>query len=260
MDYEALAQQIKRNKFLPQPPSSRIFTGGDASDFLQIGTDIVRSLIQTAGATPSAKLLEVGSGIGRAAIPLTQYLSDDGHYTGTDIVLDGVSWCNENIGRLYPNFRFVHHDIYNEFYNPSGQGTVEGVNLPSVDGGYDIIFLASVFTHLTRADVESYLPRMHDVLAPGGRLWGTWFIVDEDLGDLVLDGRSKVPLFPKADDGVYYSTADKGTGAVAYDKKMILDMLGDAGFDVEYVQYGEWCAPRSKTDGGFQDLVVAVKR
>jgi SAM-dependent methyltransferase len=259
-DLESLITHIKQNRFMPTPHSDRIFTGGDASNYIQVGTDILRSLYWLAKATPSSKILEIGSGIGRAAVPLTQFLSEEGSYTGTDIVADGVNWCGENISSRYPNFNFVHYDIYNEFYNPEGAGTVEETPLPQVDGGYDIVFLASVFTHLNRSDVETYLPRMAESLKPGGRLWGTWFIVDNGIGDDILDGRSKVPLLPKEDDGVYYSADNKGTGAVAFDEGMIRSMLDTAGFDISYIQRGEWCSPRANVNGGFQDVIVATRR
>ncbi|SCX02686.1 class I SAM-dependent methyltransferase [Agrobacterium rosae] len=259
-DLETLVTHIKKNRFMPTPPADRIFTGGDDSNYIQVGTDILRSLFWLAKAEPTSKILEVGSGIGRGAVPLTQYLSPEGRYTGTDIVAHGVNWCSETITPKYPNFEFVHYDIYNEFYNPDGKGTVQETPLPEIEGGYDIVFLASVFTHLNREDVETYLPRMAAALKPGGRLWGSWFSIDKGVGDSILDGRAKIPLLPKEDDGVYYSAENKGTGAVAFDEDMICSMLDAAGFDVLHIQRGEWFSPRVVVDGGFQDVIVGIKR
>jgi SAM-dependent methyltransferase len=259
-DIETLISYIKQDRFLPTPPAERIFTGGDDSDYIGVGTDILRSLYWLAKAEPTSKVLEVGSGIGRCAVPLTQFLNAEGRYVGTDIVADGVKWCAENISSKYPNFEFVYSDIYNEFYNPTGKGCVDKEPLPQIKGGFDIVFLASVFTHLNRADVEAYLPKMSAALKPGGLLWGTWFIVDNEIGDAILDGRSKVPLLPKEEDGVYYSAENKGTGAVAFYEGTIWSLLYEAGFNVAVVQRGEWCSPRAQTNGGFQDIIVAVKR
>jgi SAM-dependent methyltransferase len=257
-DIEKLIEYVKNDRFIPIPDGERIFTGGDLSDFVQIGTDILRSLVLFGGANPSSKILEIGSGIGRAAIPLTQLLKT-GSYTGTDIVFQGLAWCQENISKYYPNFSFHHYDIENEFYNPTGQGRIEDIRLPAVDGGYDLVFLASVFTHLTTADAEAYLPRIYEALAPGAKLWGSWFIIDEDIGDAILDGRAKVPVLFKCDDGAFYTTPQKGTLAVAFREDVVRSMLERAGFKITYVQHGDWCGPRRQFNGGLQDLIVAEK-
>ena len=214
-----------------------------------IGTDILRSLYWLAKATPTSKLLEVGSGIGRCAIPLTQFLTEEGRYVGTDIVRHGVNWCAETITSKYPNSEFVHYDVYNEFYNPEGTGRVGETPLPQIEGGFRHRLPGLRFTHLNRADVEAYLPRMADTLKPGGLLWGTWFIVDNEIGGAILDGRSKVPLLPKETDGVYYSAENKGTGAVAFDEGMIWSLLYEGGFNVSLVEAATVLAP-PKTDGG----------
>ena len=66
------------------------------------------------------KVLDIGCGIGRMAAPLATFLSPEGSYDGTDIVKDGIDWCNEKINSKYPNFRFWLDDIYNSRYNPNG--------------------------------------------------------------------------------------------------------------------------------------------
>lgn len=258
-DVESLISYIRNNKFIPIPDEERIFTGGDASNYIESGTDALRSLVLYAGLEPSSKVLEVGCGIGRMALPLTQFLTS-GQYVGTDIVFHGLAWCNENIASRYSNFSFHHHDIFNEFYNSGGRGSVAEVSLPTVDGGFDVVFLASVFTHLTREDAQAYLHRIYETLAPDGRLWGTWFSVDADIGDSILDGRSKVPVHFKCDDGAFYTTPEKGTLAVAFHEAEILEMLDAAGFKVGYFQRGDWCGPRRQFNGGLQDLIVAVKK
>jgi SAM-dependent methyltransferase len=259
VDFEFFLRSIKSNRFIPVPEADRIFTGGGAPEFLQHGIDTFRSLVRFADVAPSSRVLEIGSGLGRVALPLTQWLSG-GSYVGVEIVMQAVAWSHENIARRYENFRFLHLDIYNEFYNPAGRGTVAEAELPFDPASFDVVFLNSVFTHLDRDDVRAYLAEIARVLAPGGRLWGSWFLVDEGIGGAVLDGRAQIPLGWGDGHGAYYTNDRNGTAAVAYDERRVLDMLASAGFEVRIASKGEWLTGRPRIDGGFQDLLVCGLR
>ena len=255
VDFEFFLQSIRANRFIPTPAPDRIFTGGDPNDFLQNGVDALRSLVQHTNLTPDSRVLEIGSGLGRVALPLTQWLST-GSYAGVEVVMDGVAWCHEFIARTYPNFRFIHLDIHNEFYNPAGRGSVADVRLPFDDASFDVIFLNSVFTHLALEDTVAYLAQIRRLLVPGGRLWGSWFLVEKTVGAAVLDGRSQVPLGWTDGAGVYYTNERKGTLAVAYDEELVLNLLAEAGFRIRINSKGEWLSGRPRVDGGLQDLIV----
>lgn len=41
--------------------------------------------------------MDIGSGIGRTAVPLTKFLNPDARYEGFDVVKKGVKWCNAKI-------------------------------------------------------------------------------------------------------------------------------------------------------------------
>jgi SAM-dependent methyltransferase len=238
-------------------PTGEIFIGGDITDFVRNGVDIAHALVRDAGLHAGSRVLEIGSGQGRPAIPLTRALTT-GSYDGIDIVLDAVDWCKANITTRHPNFRFHHYDIHNEFYNPTGKGTVATTPLPFADDTFDIVFLSSVMTHLNTEDVLAYLPEIRRVLKPGGRLWATWFVVDAGMDDAVLDGRSKVPLGWTDGSGAYYTDANRNTLAVAFREPLIRAMHAMNKLRITYLQRGEWCE-RAKIDGGFQDVIVAEK-
>lgn len=51
------------------------------------GEQFLQYFIELGGLKPSDRVLDVGCGIGRLAIPLTQYLDARGGYAGLDIVL-----------------------------------------------------------------------------------------------------------------------------------------------------------------------------
>jgi len=83
------------------PPKSMIFIGD--GDFEKIGLNYKRHFIELANLQPNNRVLDVGCGIGRMAIPLTDYLSPEGEYWGFDIVKKGIEWCQT---RITPKFKF----------------------------------------------------------------------------------------------------------------------------------------------------------
>ncbi len=94
------------------PPRGLIFTGG--GDFLREGRRVVELLKKEGELSPHHRVLDMGSGIGRIAIPLTRELDSNGSYEGFDIIELGISWCRKNIGKKYPNFKFTHIRLQND--------------------------------------------------------------------------------------------------------------------------------------------------
>ena len=97
----------------------------------------------------------MGCGIGRIAIPLTQYLKT-GTYDGFDIVRHGVEWCQQKVTPHYPNFNFFVADVYNKLYFPQGRYAATEYTFPFADDTFDFVFLTSVFTHMMPKDLEHY--------------------------------------------------------------------------------------------------------
>ena len=105
------------------PPRGMIFIG--SGDFREMGNTLRDQLVELGGLQPRHRVLDVGCGIGRVAVPLTGYLSREGSYEGFDIVRSGIRWCNRRIGSRYPNFRFIHVDLKNDLYNLHRKGGQE---------------------------------------------------------------------------------------------------------------------------------------
>ena len=192
MDLETYFRKLDENKFIPVPPDSLMFVGGSSQDFRAIGVSTLRSLIKNCQLAPAHKVLDIGSGVGRIALPLTQWLDQSGEYLGVEVVADGVRWCERNISSLYPNFRFMHADVYNEFYNPDGQGDVRGMRLDAPDRHFDLAIFSSVFTHLLVEDTAAYFALMRRHLAVGARLWGSWFLIDDHARAALGQGASSL--------------------------------------------------------------------
>ncbi|MEJ7014150.1 class I SAM-dependent methyltransferase, partial [Sinorhizobium meliloti] len=174
---EALLGSILRNRFLPEPNPDSVFVG-DGS-FRAVGVEFLGHFIRLGGVRPESRVLDIGCGIGRMAVPLTQYLDfEKGHYSGIDPVEGGIGWCRRFITSVYPNFAFQRVDIAHELYNPSGKISGNALKLPYADGHFDFVIMTSIVTHLPPDEVLVYLREVGRLLKPGGRLFMTAFVVD----------------------------------------------------------------------------------
>ena len=118
---------VRRAVYLPQdlfakrhplmPPKGMIFTG--SGSYLIVGKQFFSYFKKYGELTPNDKILDIGSGIGRMAVPFTEFLSDKGKFEGFDIVKSGVDWCNNNIATKFPNFNFKLIPLKNDLYNLS---------------------------------------------------------------------------------------------------------------------------------------------
>jgi len=89
--------------------------------FKQVGA-IARTLLQNhAGLQVNSSVLDIGCGIGRIAIPLTDFLTNEGMYCGFDITEGSIDWCTRHISNVHPHFQFERADIFNTSYNTSGK-------------------------------------------------------------------------------------------------------------------------------------------
>jgi len=148
------------------PPKRMIFIGD--GDFREVGEEFFKHFVELGGLKKSDNVLDVGSGIGRMAIPLINYLDSNSRYEGIDIVQSGISWSKKNITTKYPNFNFLLADIYNKAYNPKGRFKASEYKFPFEDSSFDFVFLTSVFTHMLPKDLENYLMQISRVLINGG--------------------------------------------------------------------------------------------
>jgi ubiquinone/menaquinone biosynthesis C-methylase UbiE len=237
------------------PPRSMIFVGD--GDFLKVGQVFGEYFVELGGLRPDDRVLDVGSGIGRMAIPLTNYLSQEGEYWGFDIVKSGVDWCQKRISPRFPNFHFIHSDVLNKHYNPGGNISAQEFRFPFEDGHFDFVFLTSVFTHMLAPDLENYLGEISRVLKPGGKCLITFFLLDAEAKRLVQEGRSSIDL-PFELEHCRYSVKDDPERAIAYDADFIIDLFNKLGLEiVTPIHFGSWCE-RAKFLS-YQDIVIATK-
>lgn len=168
------------DEIIPYPSEDlMIAIGANAlEDFLVVG-EIWSQLVQRYISRPS-NILDIGCGCGRTArflVPNALVQS----YTGFDVAPEIINWDQSYIqpycrGR----FAFVHSNIYNGHYNPTGILRCSEYSFPVSSDSVDIAYAASVFTHLLEADCEHYLVETARVLRPGGRLIAS--IHDQSIG------------------------------------------------------------------------------
>jgi SAM-dependent methyltransferase len=251
---DILDSMLGRRKPLT-PPKGRIFFGG--GDFDKIGEEYFRYFVELGDLKPDERVLDVGCGIGRMAVPLTGYLDDQGSYEGFDVFLEGIRWCQENITPKYPNFRFRVADIRNKEYNPGGSFAASEYEFPYEDESFDFVLLTSVFTHLLPDEVENYLSEIRRVLAPGGRCLASFFLLNEESLDSIRSGESTINF--RHDFGEY-RTKDRDTpeAAIAYPEDYIRSLYAERGLGiVEPIHYGSW--PGRRDFLSYQDVVVALR-
>jgi|SRR5579863_5523331 SAM-dependent methyltransferase len=247
---------LGRDGEMTPPRSLRLFFAGDG-DFGAIGKEFVSYFQRFCNLQADHRVLDMGCGTGRMAIPLTEYLSSRGSYEGVDVVPRGIKWCSAHITPRYPNFRFHLADIFSEAYNRTGRFRASDYRFPFDDNSFDFAFLTSVFTHLLPEGVERYLSELHRVLRPGGRCLITWFVLNRESEALLSQGKSSIDV-PHLVGECRIGNLLVPEEAVAHPEFKILGYYRNAGFVVEPpVRYGSWCG--RTTFLSFQDICITHK-
>ncbi len=241
------------------PPRSLIFIGGDNRNFKPLGEKWLQTFIQIGGLQPHDRVLDVGCGVGRMAVPLTGYLDPGSSYEGLDIVEDGIRWCEQAITPRFPRFRFQRADVYNRCYNPDGQFKASEYRLPYSDNDFDFVFLTSVFTHMLPPDVGNYLREVHRVMRPGGRCLITFFLLNEESLERMRRDEAQADRGFRHDIGGGCLATDPGSAevAIAYPEDVVTKLFDRCGFRITGLHHGGWCGKQGARHG--QDIVVARK-
>ncbi len=241
------------------PPRSLMIIGGDRSQevFHQIGQTFFRFFVDLCGLRPRERVLEVGSGVGRMAVPLTRYLEETGSYEGFDVIPDGIKWCQKHISSRFPNFHFSWANVFNGVYNPGGKHKASEYRFPYGDESFDFVFLTSVFTHLLPDDMQNYLSEISRVLKRTGRCLITFFLLNKESLKLVQDGRSSL-AFTFEFEGYRTINRKQPEAAVGHEESCVLGLLERSGLNIRApVHYGSWCGRSQFLD--YQDIIIASR-
>ena len=165
MFLDFLCSLFKKNEGAAQdnksfiPPAHLIdgVGGGGEKMFVKVGEEFFGYFVEKGGLNPTDRILDIGCGCGRMAIPLLTYLKDPGEYWGFDIVQPAVQWAQERISPTFPKFHFHAIDVHNRLYNPKGRTPPGKFQFPYADDFFDFTFLTSVFTHMVAPEMRHYL-------------------------------------------------------------------------------------------------------
>jgi len=239
------ARRFLTGKREPELPPMRLrFVG--AGDFRAVGDEMVKLLTTVGGLRADDRVLDIGCGVGRVALPLTRFLTST--YDGFDVVRSAIRWCQHHITARHPSFRFMHANLYNSFYRRRGVHASQ-YRFPYDEAAFDFAFATSVFTHLDVESTRNYLNEAHRVLRAGGRLLATFFIL----------GAGHVPGFDFAHrrDGYALLDPKNPEAAIAFDADFLRQLAPESKWRVVRFERGAWTG---RVDAPtFQDTAVLEK-
>jgi SAM-dependent methyltransferase len=239
----------RRDRLIPPRRLSGYVGGGD---FRATGEEFLTHFHQLAGLNPGDRVLEIGCGIGRMARVLAGVLRPPGSYDGFDAVASGIHWCRSRYRETAAPFRFQHADLHNPAYNPRGTVVASDYRFPYADGAFDLVIATSLFTHLLEHAADHYLDEAARVLAPGGRLFCTWYLI-EDAHRAAPPGQ-----FQRTDPGAPTAVRDPAVpeDAVAFDERWLRERLPAHRLCLRTLARGSWPGREGRS---LQDIVVAER-
>lgn len=241
----------KRNPLVPP----RYLNYAGFRGYLEAGQEHLRYFKEFGGLEPNHRVLDLGCGIGRMAVPLTGYLAT-GSYEGLDIVPSGIRWCQKNISSRFPRFHFQIADIHNKQYNPKGKFKPSEYRFPFNDAEFDFVFLISVFSHLLPEDMARYTSEIARVLKPGGKCLITMFLLDDEARRGVAASKSSLQFVYELN-GCWTTDPVTPETAVAYDVNAIPTLMRRYSLTADPIQLGGWSG-RAK-HFTYADIVTATK-
>lgn len=237
-------------------PPRQLNISGDGP-FREYGRKTVELCRKYANLSSRDLVLDVGCGIGRTALALTEFL-DGGTYCGFDVIAFAVRWCRRHITPAHQNFRFLHADVFNLTYNPRGKTAPEAYVFPFPDQSFTFVIATSLFTHVLPATLENYICQIGRVLKPGGHCFSTWFLLDEE-SEIAISSGASLFRFPHRFGQHAQAALHAPEQAVAFPRSYVVSLFESNGMRVESVCHGDWVGHQTGLES-MQDVIVAVRR
>ena len=255
---DAVARVLPHQPLLP-PLSLRRMVGEPGwqlrgEDFFFMGCHLAEKLQRDAGLCASSQVLDLGSGCGRLAVPLTRILAAGGSYVGIEVSAVAVAWCRQAISAAYPNFEFLHSDIHNSLYNPRGTIAPGKFVFPVNTGSFDVVIASSIFTHLLPAALANYFAQCARALRPRGRLFATFFLQESGLTTPTGD----INFAFQFGDAVRVADLRRPEAAISYSAEWLTDLAARSSLRfVPPARLGSWTG--RPMDYTWQDVMLFEK-
>jgi SAM-dependent methyltransferase len=238
-------------------PPKKLINAVAGGDFEAVGNEFLGYFIKYGGLKPGHRVLDVGCGCGRMAVPLMKYLSNEGSYEGFDIMGVAIDWCQRHIAAQDSRFHFQQADVYNKSYNPRGSHQPTEYQFPYPTGSFDFVFMTSVFTHMLAADMQHYLSEIARILKPNGRCMISMFLLNPESQGLMDGGKSRFRLTIARPDCMILRE-DQPENTVGYGEVFIRQCFARNALEIiEPVHFGSWAGRTNHLS--FQDIILARK-
>lgn len=157
------------------------------------------------------------------------------------------------------NFEFVLADVYNAQYNPAGRQAAATYQFPFGAEVFDVIYAASLFTHLLPDETRNYFRESGRVLKPDGRCLFSVFMLDFYRGrGTTISGMYEFEASLIGFRGVAVRDPDHPDAAIAYSEAAIRDFAKDARLKILRIIPGLW-SQTGMWAANEQDLVLLAR-
>ncbi|MFZ4718200.1 MAG: class I SAM-dependent methyltransferase [Ilumatobacteraceae bacterium] len=232
----------------PVPPANFRFMGESEERYVQLGDEMVARIGTVVDLAACRRVVDIGCGYGRIGAAFLRS-GFAGRYDGFDMLRPHLEWCNAHLGNR--RFRYHYMDIHSERYNPSGTLQQTDVRFDVPAGTADLVVLTSVFTHMYPDDIVHYLHECRRLVSPKGRVYATFFVLD----DVQASRRNHYELPHELTPFCRYMSPDEPLHVIGYTQEWLREQFAATGFRLDgEVRHGAWSGEPDAFD--FQDTVV----